>query len=233
MTKKHICVDFDGVIHSYISGWQGIAVIQDKPVHGALPWLRNIQSHPEYQVCIYSSRSKDEKGLAAMKDWMVKHGLSNKEVRAFHWPTQKPAAWLTLDDRAICFRGTFPSILEMDSFQLWTNGYNQNLDKLSLEELHDVVDLEPGGEKQDWDHLTWDDCAIEFEQTYETEGYNVKVMDNDGDVVRCWVYLMEWSGSITSAINHKNVPGLVRALVECNRIEARPGFYLREEQDNE
>lgn len=34
MSKKTICVDFDGVIHKYSKGWQG-DVIYDEPVEGA------------------------------------------------------------------------------------------------------------------------------------------------------------------------------------------------------
>ena len=34
-----LCVDFDGVIHSYTSGWEGIDMIPDPPVEGAIKWL--------------------------------------------------------------------------------------------------------------------------------------------------------------------------------------------------
>lgn len=39
MGKPILCVDFDGVIHSYTSGWQGETIIADPPVKGALKWL--------------------------------------------------------------------------------------------------------------------------------------------------------------------------------------------------
>jgi len=35
------------------------------------------------------------------------------------FPKKKPAAFLTIDDRAICFNGTFPTKKEMESFKPW------------------------------------------------------------------------------------------------------------------
>ena len=37
--KSVICVDVDGVIHSYTSGWQGATVLADPPVPGAIEAL--------------------------------------------------------------------------------------------------------------------------------------------------------------------------------------------------
>lgn len=39
MFKKIIAVDFDGVLHSYISGWKGARNIPDPPTPGAIRWL--------------------------------------------------------------------------------------------------------------------------------------------------------------------------------------------------
>lgn len=113
---KTICVDFDGVIHSYTSGWQSADKCPDPPVDGAIVWLERLLSDPMLRVCIYSSRSKEPAGVEAMKKWFSVHGLSPEKL---DFPTQKPAAFLTIDDRAWCFRGVFPSTDEIHSFQTW------------------------------------------------------------------------------------------------------------------
>ena len=125
---KILCVDFDGVIHSYISGWQGADEIPDPPVMGAMKWLADIIfNNLDYSISIYSSRSKEPEGIKAMKEWMRKHirdtGYDDDNcvyiLGKISYPTQKPPAYLTIDDRAICFRGTFPSIQEMNNFIAW------------------------------------------------------------------------------------------------------------------
>lgn len=131
MANPIICVDFDGVIHSYTSGWKGVDVIPDAPVEGAINWLMAHLPMPEGlghmgdykgpEVCIYSSRSKERKGIKAMKEWLVKHGLPWQYIGddILKFPTQKPPAFLTIDDRAICFNGFFPNASEMMSFKPW------------------------------------------------------------------------------------------------------------------
>ncbi len=124
-----ICVDFDGVIHSYTSGWQGIDVISDPPVPGAIEWLMDhlpmpesishFAEEPKAIAVIYSSRSKERKGIKAMKEWLVGHGLPRQYLEVLEFPSQKPAAYLTIDDRAICFNGTFPTTEEMLNFKPW------------------------------------------------------------------------------------------------------------------
>jgi hypothetical protein len=116
---KKLCIDFDGVIHSYTSGWKGNAQIVDPPVDGAIEWLLMLCQSEEYEVYIYSSRSKEKQGVVAMRAWLLNNGFDPTWIDTIEFPTQKPAAYLTIDDRAICFRGTFPSILELDNFKPW------------------------------------------------------------------------------------------------------------------
>lgn len=117
--KKVILCDFDGVIHSYVSGWKGARTIPDTPVIGALKFLEELVEDDRFEVCIYSSRSKTKVGIDAMKDWLLYHGLRAEIVHQIEFPTQKPAAWLTIDDRAIQFDGFFPSLKELDEFKPW------------------------------------------------------------------------------------------------------------------
>lgn len=130
-----ILVDFDGVIHSYTSGWQGVANIPDPPVPGAIRFLLDHlplteELHgamvPEYQgpiVQIYSARSRSWRGRRAMKRWLMQHGIHHSYFteRLLKLPCRKPAAFLTIDDRALCFTGTFPTTKEMLAFQPWYN----------------------------------------------------------------------------------------------------------------
>ena len=121
MTKPTLCVDFDGVIHSYTSGWQGADVVLDPPVPGALEFLRTASEH--FDVCIYSSRSHEPGGSRAMQDWMVHHGFDPDFVHfTLFWPRHKPSAFLTIDDRALTFTGTWPDPAQLLEFKPWNKG---------------------------------------------------------------------------------------------------------------
>lgn len=69
--RKRILVDFDGVLHSYSSGWQGARVIPDPPVPGAIEWLCRVLAN--FDIAIYSSRSHHWGGRMAMKRWLREH----------------------------------------------------------------------------------------------------------------------------------------------------------------
>lgn len=116
VSKLILCVDFDGVIHSYVSGWKGADVVSDPPVPGALRWL--LKATEFFDVQIYSSRSSQPGGVAAMREWLLNfaiHEWGDKDfadqfMASIAFPAQKPAAFLTIDDRAVCFEGNWSEI---------------------------------------------------------------------------------------------------------------------------
>ncbi len=133
MRKKPIlCVDFDGVVHSYTSPWINEVTIPDPPVPGALKWLWDATEW--FNVIIYSSRSKTEAGRMAMKLWMMERakqifdsdhpmvggGLPDS-VYPVGFAAEKPAAFLTIDDRAVCFEGDWSELdpAQMLDFKPW------------------------------------------------------------------------------------------------------------------
>lgn len=117
--KRIILVDFDGVIHGYQSGWKGANVATDPPVPGAITFLKELLKHPDMDVCIYSSRSGQEGGIECMMRYLRKHGLTRGEVLEVMFPTDKPPAFLTIDDRCFAFEGAFPSVEWIEDFQPW------------------------------------------------------------------------------------------------------------------
>ena len=69
--KPILCLDFDGVLHSYRSGWKGARRIPDPPVPGALEFV--VGALEQFRVAILSSRSHQLFGRWAMKRWLRKH----------------------------------------------------------------------------------------------------------------------------------------------------------------
>lgn len=114
-----LCIDFDGVLHMYTSPWAGATSILDGPVEGAIDWLTNLVKDGRFVVNIYSSRSKELEGVLAMQRWLYAHGLDKSILEKIKFPTQKPAAFLTIDDRAICFMGFFPTHEMIVDFKPW------------------------------------------------------------------------------------------------------------------
>lgn len=111
--KPILCLDFDGVLHSYKSGWQGMKNIPDPPVEGAQDFCRRALEH--FNVIIHSSRFTHEDGMLAVQAWLEKWDFPNGIGLAF----RKPAAYVTLDDRAIQFTGEWPSIEKLQDFKPW------------------------------------------------------------------------------------------------------------------
>lgn len=133
MNRPTLCLDFDGVLHSYTSGWVSPSFIPDPPVPGAFEFLLKAIKH--FDVQIYSSRSASDNGREAMRTWLeywarkelpndeasgwAANGLINFFNRTTQWPIAKPPAFVTIDDRAITFTGVWPEIETLKAFKPW------------------------------------------------------------------------------------------------------------------
>ena len=124
MNKPILCLDFDGVIHSYISGWKGADVIPDAPVAGAFQFI--VDASTAFDVQVYSSRSHQPGGIDAMRAWFKKwdetpgdHATTTCASLLISFPDHKPSAMISIDDRSLLFEGTWPRVDDLRKFQPW------------------------------------------------------------------------------------------------------------------
>ena len=111
--KPILCLDFDGVLHSYTSGWQGADIIQDPPVAGAQEFVRNAIQH--FKVVIHSSRCDQPGGKDTILQWLNRYGFPF----GIELVIGKPSAHVTLDDRGLTFDGKWPNIQDLLEFKPW------------------------------------------------------------------------------------------------------------------
>lgn len=138
MSKPILCLDFDGVIHSYTSGWRGARNIPDPPVPGALEFM--LKALEDYDVVIHSSRARYFGGIWAMRRWLRKHARSPEALKNEPWDgywdrdslgmgvtslrdvrfvRMKPPALVTIDDRGYRFDGTWPDPKAVMKLKPW------------------------------------------------------------------------------------------------------------------
>ena len=111
---KTVVFDFDGVIHSYTSGWKGEANIPDPPVPGIREAIQNIRESG-YRVVVVSTRCCTDSGMRAVCHYLRNHGITVDDIMS-----EKPPAVCYIDDRAVCFDGHPETLLEkIVTFKPW------------------------------------------------------------------------------------------------------------------
>ena len=129
-TRPTICLDFDSVIHADTAGWHGETVARDGPVPGAMEFIR--QAVRRFSVAVVSSRSRTQAGRQAMAEhirmWLydafaIQLGTIDTDfiVNSIQYPEHTPVCFVTIDDRAITFCGTFPDVNTLVGFKPWNN----------------------------------------------------------------------------------------------------------------
>lgn len=111
---KRILFDFDGVIHSYTSGWKGAENIPDPPVEGIKELFDKLHAEG-YEIVVFSTRAETTAGIGAI----IKY-LHDNEIDVDRITSQKLPAIVCVDDRAICFTGDTTDLLDkIINFQPW------------------------------------------------------------------------------------------------------------------
>lgn len=105
--KYILAIDFDGVIHSYESGWLGPSIIPDPPIPGALKFIEEATKH--FTVMIFSARCNDEMVIFNMRTWFARYGLEPEVIGQLIFQPGKPSYRILIDDRAFRFSGDWNS----------------------------------------------------------------------------------------------------------------------------
>ena len=115
--QPNVVLDFDGVIHSYVSGWQGVDVVLDPPVPLIDEEIKRIRA-AGYRVVVVSTRCATPEGMGAVRRYLRENGIEVDDVAA-----EKPPAKVYVDDRALLFDGNPKGLLEkIQQFRPWQEG---------------------------------------------------------------------------------------------------------------
>jgi hypothetical protein len=139
---RTVCIDFDGVIHSYTTPWKSDAIIPDPPLPGAKEFIDILRQN--YVVIIFTTRARSVEGAAAVRQWLGKYGIMVDDVR-----NQKPPAVCYVDDRALTFSGKFDvTLMEIENFKTWQEtqqSIEENAIPTELDELNQPTTVEGEG----------------------------------------------------------------------------------------
>jgi hypothetical protein len=114
--KPVICLDFDGVINSYESGYgphYKPTLIPDGPTEGAKEAIAKLRKR--FRVIVHSSRCVYPEAREAIRLWLDEYGIIVDGIAE-----NKPPAMIYLDDRGVQFKGDWGQALkDIANFQHW------------------------------------------------------------------------------------------------------------------
>ena len=115
---RTIALDFDGVLHSYTSGWKGADRIPDPPVPGMADACHRLKADG-FNLIVISTRACSTYGLSAMRIWLRENGFPPMQIYA-----DKQPAELYVDDRGLRFEGDASALLAFvkTGMEPWNKG---------------------------------------------------------------------------------------------------------------
>ena len=135
--RRHtVCVDFDGVLHSYVTAWIAPDVIPDDPVEElgedgeptgrtAIDWLHELVE--EFEVVILTTRARPQEvegrgvvdGCMAIMVWLRGYGYHGPDLLV---TAEKVPAIMYVDDRGWRFSSRFPTAKTILRARPWRTG---------------------------------------------------------------------------------------------------------------
>ena len=114
MEKQIISFDFDGVIHSYKSGWQGAEVIPDPIVPGIDKVINDLRE-AGYYIVVVTTRCSYSAARAAIRKYLEDNNIQVDGITSIKEP-----CLVHIDDRTICFNGQTDGLVEqIKNFKPW------------------------------------------------------------------------------------------------------------------
>ena len=123
VNKKTVAIDFDGVIHKYLTpiGADEQRQVHDPPVYQAKEFVEQCLEN-NFNVVFFTARHVSEGGLDAVRDWLAEWGFPKLPVTG-----RKPIAVLYIDDRGFQFTGAnWPTMEYLTNFQPWNRKQTGN-----------------------------------------------------------------------------------------------------------
>lgn len=125
--KSILCLDFDGVVHSYEHGW-GNGSIYGTVTPGFWEWA--IEAARHFRLVIHSSRATTEEGRIAMTRWLSSQEgkyKGDQPLPQIEFAGGFSPAFLTIDDRCVRFDGDWSMLspTALLAFKPWHDGPDQ------------------------------------------------------------------------------------------------------------
>lgn len=108
MSRPVLALDLDGVIHPNDSPWVNVYTLPDAPTVGAQEYVRYVQSSG-WNVVVHTARANAPNADEAVRSWLRDWGFPDLKVSHV-----KTNASCYLDDRALRFNGTWPTLRELE-----------------------------------------------------------------------------------------------------------------------
>ena len=132
MSTKIVCFDFDGVIHPYKNGFQGIGKTPNPPIIESVEAIRRLRRRG-YKVIVVSSRCTVPIGMRAVKRYLKENHIDVDDVTG-----EKLDSDVYIDDRAICYKPGMNLYMEIKHFMPW---WKDDVEEIDDEEIDDTESM--------------------------------------------------------------------------------------------